>query len=68
MRMHMQISVHEEPRKRMHMQISKDEDPRMRISLQEGSADANTDANISNIIIIYHDFLPTPRRGSHSHV
>ena len=32
------------------------------------SADANADANICNIIIIHHDFLPTPRRGSHSHV
>ena len=31
------------------------------------SADANADANICNIII-YHDFLPTPRRGSHSRV
>ena len=34
------------------------------------SADVNADTNIKfcNIIIIYHDFLPTPRRGSHSHV
>ena len=32
------------------------------------SADANADANICNTIIIYHEFLPTPRRGSHSHV
>ena len=32
------------------------------------SSDANADANICNIIIIYLDFLPTPRRGSHSHV
>ena len=35
MRMHMRISVHENPRKRMHMQISKDGDPRMRITVQE---------------------------------
>ena len=25
----------------------------------------NLDINIVIIIIIYHDFLPTPRRGSH---
>ena len=56
---HGSSSVHEDPWKRMHMQILKDGDPRMRIS---------ADANICNIIIIYHDFLPTPRRGSHSHV
>ena len=69
MRMHVRITVHENPRKRMHMQISKDGDP-------DANADANicarrsanADANLCNIIIIYHDFLPTPRRGSHSHV
>ena len=34
MRMHMRISVHEDPRKRMHMQISKDGDPRMRMQMR----------------------------------
>ena len=34
MRMHMRISVHEDPPKRMHMQISKDGDPRMRMQMR----------------------------------
>ena len=71
MRMHMPISVHEDPRKRMHMQIkgwrSADANADANIRARR-YADANADANICNIIIIYHDFLPTPRRGSHSHV
>ena len=33
-RMHMRISVHEDPRKRMHMRISKDRDPRMRMQMR----------------------------------
>ena len=69
--MRMRISVHEDPRKRMHMQISKDGDRECDADANiraRRSADANADPNIGNIIIIYHDFLPTPRRGSHSHV
>ena len=34
LRMHMRISVHEDPRKRMRMQISKDGDPRMRMQMR----------------------------------
>ena len=55
MRMHMRISVHEDPQKRMHMQISKDGDPQMQMQMRIHairSADANADVNICNIIII----------------
>ena len=75
MRIHMRMPVQEDPRIRIHMRIPVSRYPRMRTRMRIFVTHLNNTSycqigaglvqNTDYYIIIYHDFLRTPRRGSH---